>query len=154
MATSMGVVKGGLNLNTCCMIYWTVVFPTLSFGSEIWVLKDKDIDLLKGCQRFAARRLQRLHPRSINSTCISCLGWLDIIRVIKGKKLIFIRTIAYMEEFSPLRRIFIERITEFHPEESNIYDSPIIQILKIAAEFNLLETVQVMFNGRFISKVS
>ena len=154
MATNMGVVKGGLNLNTCCMIYWTVVFPTLSFGCEIWILKDKDIELLKGFQRFAARRLQRLHPRSINSTCISCLGWLDIIRVIKGKKLIFIRTIAYMEEFSPLRRIFVERLNEFDTEDNNNYDSPIIQILKTAVEFNLLETVQVMFNDRIISKVS
>ena len=109
--------------------------------------------MLKGFQRFAARRLQRLHPRSINSTCICCLGWLDIIRVIKGKKLIFIRTIAYMEELSPLRRILVERLNEFDPEDNNNYDSPIIQILKTAVEFNLLETVQVMFNGRIISKV-
>ena len=29
MATCMGVRKGGLNLVTCCIIFWTVVIPTL-----------------------------------------------------------------------------------------------------------------------------
>ena len=152
MSTNMGVVKGGLNLNTCCLIYWSVVFPTLSFDSEIWVLKDKDIELLRGFQRYAARRLQRLHQRSINSTCMSCLGWLDIIRVINGKKLVFIRSIACMEEHAPIRRIFVERLREFHQDEGNVYDSPVKQILNVVCEANLLDAVQMMFNGRMTSK--
>ena len=152
MATNMGVMRGGLNLYTCCMIYWSVVFPTLSFGSEIWVLKAKDVELLRGFQRYAARRLQRLHARSINSTSIACLGWLDIIRAIKGKQLIFIRTIACLDVFVPIRRIFVERLGEFHAGNGNQFDSPILQLLETAVKFDVLEYVQTMFNGNIISK--
>ena len=103
MATSMGIKKGGLNLSTCNLIFWTVVIPTLCFGCEIWVLKPKDIDLLKAFQRYAARRLQRFHSRSINITSYMCLGWMSIINIIKVRKIIFLRTIFTMEEYMPNR---------------------------------------------------
>ena len=37
-------------MGTCNLIYWTVVIPTLCFGSEIWVLKEKDIEQLQAFQ--------------------------------------------------------------------------------------------------------
>ena len=152
MSTNMGIIKGGLNLNTCCLIYWSVVFPTLTFGSEIWVLKKKDIEILQGFQRYTARRLQRLHFRSINSTSTAYLGWMDIIRVIKAKKLIFVRSIACMKEHMPLRIFFSERLLEFHAGNENPYDSPIIQVLEIATEFEVAQFVRNMFAGNIISK--
>ena len=152
MSTNMGVVKGGLNLNTCNLIYWSVVFPTLTFGSEIWVIKGRDIELLQGFQRYAARRLQRLHSRSINSTSTACLGWMDIIRVIKAKQLIFIRSIARMQGHTPIRTIFGGRLMEFDQEVENTLDRPIIQMLKVALEFQVIEEVRNMFNGLMISK--
>ena len=153
MSTNMGIIKGGLNLRTCCTIYWSVVFPTLTFGCEAWVIKAKDVELLQSFQRYAARRLQRLHFRSINSTCTACLGWMEIIRVIKAKKLIFIRSIAYMTEYSPIRSIFVGRINEFERTQTNPYASPIIQLLEFSVEFQVLDAVKNMFNGIPISKL-
>ena len=153
MSTNMGIIKGGLNLRTCCIIYWSVVFPTLTFGCEAWVIKAKDIELLHGFQRYASRRLQRLHSRSINTTCTACLGWMDIIRVIKAKKLICIRSIAYMTEYTPIRSIFVGRINEFERTQINPYDSPIIQLLEISVEFQVLDVVKNMFNGTPITKL-
>ena len=74
MATCMGIRKGGLNILTCCMIFWTVVIPTLCFGCELWILEQKDIQILQSFQRYAARRIQRLHLRSLNLTSRVCLG--------------------------------------------------------------------------------
>ena len=68
MSTNVAVRKGGLNLNTCNVIYWSVVIPTLLFGCEIWLIKPKDIEMLNAFQRYAAWRLQRLHTRSLNAT--------------------------------------------------------------------------------------
>ena len=154
MSTNMGVVRGGLNLHTCCLIYWSVVFQSLCFGCEVWVIKPKDVELLQGFQRYAARRLQRLHPRSINSTSTACLGWMDIIRVIQAKKLIFVRSIACMHEFIPIRRIFIERLAEFDPDNQNPFDSPILDILNISRKFGLFNQIQNMFTGTPVSKLS
>ena len=152
MSTNMGVIKGGLNLNTCNLIFWSVVFPTLTFGSEIWIIKHRDIELLRGFQRYAARRLQRLHSRSINSTSTACLGWMDIIKVIKAKKLIFVRSIACMLEHTPIRVIFVGRLLEYDEGNVNTYDSPINEILKIALEFQLLDVIRNMFDGLLLSK--
>ena len=89
MATCMGIRKGGLNMLTCCIIFWSVVVPTLCFGCELWVLSVKDVQILQSFQRYAARRIQRFHSRSLNATSRVCLGWIDIIRLIMVKKLFF-----------------------------------------------------------------
>ena len=89
MSTSIGIKRGGINIKTCNVIYWSVVLPTLCFGCEIWFIKQKDIDILLAFQRYAARRVQRLHPRSLNITSVTCLGWMSIINYIKARKLIF-----------------------------------------------------------------
>ena len=62
MLTLIGIKRGGINIKTCNVIYWSVVLPTLCFGCEIWFIKQKDIDILLAFQRYAARRVQRLHP--------------------------------------------------------------------------------------------
>ena len=129
-----------------------MVFPILTFGCEAWVIKPKDVELLQSFQRYAARRLQRLHSRSINSTCTACLGWMDICTVIKAKKLIFVRSIACMNEFAPIKAIFEGRLNEFDEEDTNQYDSPIKQILKISLEFRVTNEIRNMFNGNLMSK--
>ena len=52
MSTNMGIVRGGLNLRTCCLTYWAVVFPSLCFDCEIWIIKARDAELLQGFQRL------------------------------------------------------------------------------------------------------
>ena len=141
MATNTGVRRGGLNLRTCMVIYWSVVIPTLLFGCEDWFIKARDIDLLMAIQRYAARRLQRLHYRSLNATAVACLGWMHIIRFIKARKVIFIRTIIVMREFMPIRQIPVKRLEEYGNNVLNAYESTILQILS-CDEFGLLQVVR------------
>ena len=105
-STNAGIRRGRLNLNTCNLIYWTFVIPTLIFGCEIWVLKNKDLDLLNGFQRYAARRLQRLHFSSLNVTSLAGLGWMNLVLFIKARKVIFVRSILQMDECMPVKRFF------------------------------------------------
>ena len=152
MATAMGIKKGGLNMSTCNLIFWTVVMPTLCFGCEIWVLKAPDIMQLQAFQRYAARRIQRFHSRSINVTALACLGWMDIITYIKACKIIFLRSIMIMDEHAPIRRILMERIREFDVNMHNPYDSPILQSLEHCAEFGVLDIINDMANGNVMVK--
>ena len=153
-STNVGIRRGGLNLSTCNLIYWTFVIPTLLFGCEIWVLKDKDLDILNGFQRYAARRLQRLHSHSLNVTSLACLGWMNLILFIKARKIIFVRTILQMEECMPVRRILVERFREYRDGCTNPYDSPVIQILNYCKEFDLMRLVDQMIRGHIFSKTS
>ena len=127
MATCMGIRKGGLNMRTCCIIFWSVVVPTLCFGCELWVMSNKDVQIFQAFQRYAARRIQRFHSRSLNATSRVCLGWIDIIRLIMVKKAFFLRTIIMMEVHIPIRVVLIRRIVEFPLEglKDNPYSSPI-----------------------------
>ena len=92
------------------------------------MLKGKDLDILNGFQRYAARRLQRLHFNSLNITSYACLGWMNLVLYIKARKVVFVRTILQMEECMPVRKIFVERFREYHDGCDNPFDSPIIQI--------------------------
>ena len=152
MSSSLGLKKGGLNISTGNLIYWTVIIPILCFGCEIWVIKKKDEDLLAAFQRYAARRLQRFHSRSVNSTSFICLGWMNIVNYVKARKLIFLRTIIVMKEHMPIRRTFINRLDEFIPGSVNMYDSPIMYTLQICFDYGLLENVRNMVNGIVPSK--
>ena len=144
MSTNVGIRKGGLNLSTCNLIFWTLVIPTLMFGCEIWLIKQKDIDLLNAFQRYAARRLQRFHFSSFNITSYVLLGWMNIVLFIKARKVIFIRTILMMEEKMPIRKILMERINEFVPDSENQWDSPIKQILQYCHELGVLPSLRTM----------
>ena len=74
MATCLGIKRRGLNMATCCLIYWTIVIPTLCFSCEIWILKKKDIGMLNDFQKYSAKRIQRFNPRALNATSSACLG--------------------------------------------------------------------------------
>ena len=154
MATCMGIRKGGLNILTCCIIYWTVVIPTLCFGCELWILKQKDIQILQSFQRYAARRIQRLHPRSLNATSRVCLGWIDVVYYIMAKKAIFIRSIIMMKDYIPIRNVLAARLEEYPNSIStaNAHDSPIFDLLNTCSSLKLLPTVRTMMEGTFVSK--
>ena len=154
MSTCIGIRKGGINLHTCCIVYWTVVVPTLCFGCELWILDIKDISILRGFQRYAARRLQRLHPRSLNLTSRVCLGWIDIIRYIMAKKALFVRTILMLKEYIPVRTIFCTRVASLVQDEllPNLHKSPVNDLLNTCISLELMPYVREMCNGTFISK--
>ena len=124
--------------------------PILCFGCKIWVIKRKDEDLLSAFQRYAARRIQRFHARSVNITSYVCLGWMSIIKYIKALKLIFLRSIIVMREHVPIRRISKirkNRFSNFEDGNDDPYDSPIIHALQVCIEFGLLGTIKEMINA-------
>ena len=154
MATCIGIRRKGLNMRTCCIIFWTIVIPTLCFGCELWILNGKDIAILKDFQRYAAKRIQRLHPKSLNITCCMSLGWIDIIRLILVKKVMFVRTILVMDDYIPIRRVFISKLESLPGEEiiPNAHDSPCIDLLNACTTFGLVREVKRIAAGDFMSK--
>ena len=127
--------------------------PTLCFGCELWIIKHKDIHLLQGFQRYSARGLQRLHPRSLKSTSRICLGWIDIILYIMAKKALFIRTIFVMKDYIPIKSVLVQRIVNMREAIiPNTYDSPIIDIINATISLGLFPKVQQMANGTITSK--
>ena len=51
----LGIRQNGLNIGTCNLIFWVIVMPIVTFGSEIWQLSDDDIEKLQAFQRFSGR---------------------------------------------------------------------------------------------------
>ena len=78
-STGLGIRKNGLNKITCNTVFWQVVVPTVTFGSEVWVNSDEDEELLLSFQRYAGKRVQRFPQRSPNSTSYFRLGWLNLV---------------------------------------------------------------------------
>ena len=152
MSSSLGIKRGGLNLSTINLIYWTVIIPILCFGCEIWVIKRKDEALLSAFQRYAARRLQRFHTRSVNITSYICLGWMSIVNYIKGRQIMFLRSIVVMKDNMPIRKIMEHRVNEFDVGNGKPYDSPLLHTLQICHELELLDTVREMLRGNVPSK--
>ena len=155
MATCMGIKRGGLNMATCCLIYWNVVIPTLCFGCEVWILKKRDIEMLNSFQRYASKRIQRFNIRALNATSSACLGWINIIRLIKVKKMLFLRTIFLMNEINPIRQVLIQK-TEANIGANfpidNTQDSPIIDLLNVSYEYGMLDKVRQFARGAIFSK--
>ena len=77
-STGLGVRKNGLNMMTCNRIFWQVVVPTVTFGSEVWVKSEKDEELLLTFQRYAGRRVQRFPQRAPNPGSFYGLEWLKL----------------------------------------------------------------------------
>ena len=152
MSSSIGIKRGGLNLGTCNTIFWTIIMPILCFGCEVWVVKKKDVEILSVFQRYAGRRLQRFHNRSVNITSYICMGWINIVNYIKVRKLIFLHSIAKMRDFMPIKRFFINRVNEFEPGANNPYDSHIIDILQTGADFGVLDNIRNLARGEIVSK--
>ena len=52
-ASGIGIQTGGLTLRICCFIYWTIIVPIVTYASELWVIRDSDIDKLDKFQRYS-----------------------------------------------------------------------------------------------------
>ena len=150
-ATSgLGIRKNGLSMKTCNLIFWTIVIPTLTFGSEIRCINDKEIELLQNFQRYAGRRVQRFPRRSPKCSSYYGLGWIRIETYIQVKKLLFLFTMICMDKENRIRRIFDERVNMFVNNAAvrdNSRHSPIFEMLNISLRFGLLRTILDMTFG-------
>ena len=157
-AAGLGLKPGGLTIQACGLIFWSMVIPIITFASELWVLNDEDVGLLNDFQVYAGRRVQRLHQKSPRETSYIGLGWISIEIFIYVKKLLFIRTIMVMKDDSVYRRVFINRYRIYvsdRPRYSlNVLDSPVFDIMRIVDIFGLHNEVNDMVqNTRLYSKM-
>ena len=144
-ASGLGIRRNGLSIRTCNVIFWTIVIPTLTFGSEIWSISDKDVENLQKFQRYAGRRVQRFPKRSPVSTSFYGLGWLRIETYIQVKKLLFLLTILCMDRGNRIRMIYDKRIAGYLSDRGrskvNKNLSPIFEMLNTSVRFGLLNTI-------------
>ena len=144
-SSGLGIRKNGLNMMSCNLIFWSVVMPILTFGSEIWVLSDKDRENLQNFQRYAGRRVQRFPQRSPNMTSFFGLGWIKISTYIMIKKALFIMTILRLETPNIIKEVFLLRLDKYFSDlrrsQQNFYNSPIFDILNSCQRLGILEMV-------------
>ena len=135
-------------MRACNIIYWCLIVPILTYGSELWVLKQNDIDALDKFQRYAGKRIQRFPKWTPNETSFRGLGWMRLENYIYAKKLVFLRTIMVRNDNCIYKRILKARANKFNSDiekhSQNVSDSPIFDILRIAIVFNLYDVVMSM----------
>ena len=156
-ASALGLKRGGLTMYASNVIYWCMIIHIVTYGSELWILKQNDIDALDKFQRYAGKRIQRFPVSCPNETSFAGLSWMRLENFIYAKKFIFIRTILVREESCIYRKILCLRARDFNNNiregVENLNDSPIFDWLRISILFGLYETVMNMiFNAHFYPK--
>ena len=69
-ATGLGIRKSDLTMATCNIIFWSLVVPSATYGSEIWHLNGNSLSLLESFQLYAAKKIQRFYYRVPNACCL------------------------------------------------------------------------------------
>ena len=156
-ASGIGLKRGGISMIACNLVFWSFIVPMVTYGTEVWVLDETDINLLEDFQKYAGRRLQRFSSRSPSQTSYTCLGWIRLEVFIYVKKLLFIKTIANMDDDFVYKKVFKARTLKFDRNIEigmiNQYNSPVFDILKVAIMFDLYEeSVRMIFGLRNFSK--
>ena len=144
-------------MSTCSILYWSIIVPIVTYGSELWVLKSDEIGVLRKFQRYIGRRCQRYPKRSPNYSAYTPLGWMSIDRVIQVKKLLFLRTILIADDPDISKQILYNRAIEFsdNMEEGrlNEFSSPIFDILNTSILVDLYnECMRMIVDGHYYSK--
>ena len=55
----LGIQKGSFTMCTCKILFWSMVIPIVTYASELWILKQQDMEILDEFQSFPGRRIQR-----------------------------------------------------------------------------------------------
>ena len=157
-ASGLGLKPGGLSIKACGMIFWSLVIPIITFACELWILNDEDILLLEDFQTYAGRRIQRFSQNSPRATSYVGLGWIRVEVFIYIKKLLFIRTVACLDNNSIYKHIFMNGYIEYDQNRElcreNKLMSVTFDILRISEMFGVYEIVGQMLSGvKVLSKM-
>ena len=57
----LGIRKCGLTIQTCKIIFWSVVVPIATYGCELLILTDKHGTLLEEFTEYAGKKIQRFY---------------------------------------------------------------------------------------------
>ena len=150
----LGIRQNRLNIGTCNLIFWVIVMPTVTFGCEIWILSDDDVEKLQAFQRYAGRRVQRFPPRSPSCSSYYGLGWLRLETYIFVKKLLFLLTMITMDNNHRIKMVLRHRLTVYlesrEAGERNVHNSPIFDLFNVCLRFGVLNEVVDMIEGRSV----
>ena len=139
-------------MGTCNVIFWQVLIPTATFGSEVWIMSEKDEELFNSFQIYAGKRVQRFPQRAPNISYSYGLGWLKITSFVRVKQLLFVRSILRVDPENVVRVIFELRLKSFceniDERRMNRFKSPIFNILNVPVIFGVLGPIQDMVEGR------
>ena len=139
---SVGIKSKGVNMAVCNILFWSIIAPIVTYGSEIWVLQPDERDLLRKFQRYVCRRCQRFPPRSPNYSTTFPMGWIDIVQFINVKKMLFLRTIITMPDNAICKRLLTHKATKYREDPMkatrNSFNSPIDELLNVSKEFGIL----------------
>ena len=148
----IGIRRNGLTMLTCNIIFWAIIVPIITFGSEIWSLSDHDCENLQKFQVFSGRRIQRFPPRSPTCSSYFGLGWTRITTYIMIKKLLFVMSILRLDDNSLIKKVFINRVHAFINDRArgilNQHNSPTFSMLNTAVKFGVLSTICDMVTGK------
>ena len=151
MASGLGLTPGGLTIKTCSLLVWSMIVPIVLYASELWILNDNDIMVLDGFQRYMGRKVQRFPSRSPNETSCVGLGWLRLELFVYVKKLLFVRSVAVLDDENIYKGFFCKRARHFDMNRQsgfeNLKDSPVFDILKVAHLFEVYDDVMRMLTG-------
>ena len=152
-----GIKQKGLGMSIITSLYWSIVVPVVTYGSEVWVLKGDEIDALRKFQRYVGRRSQRFPQRSPNFSAYAPLGWVSLEKVVYVKKLLFLRSICVMKDEAISRRLLMNRTHAYNNDRTNgrtnVHNSPMFEIYNVAERVNLLdECLNMALNGHFYGK--
>ena len=124
-----------------------MVFPIITFASELWVLNDEDVGLLNDFQVYAGRRVQRLHQKSPRKTSYIGLEWHSLEVYIYVKKLIF----DILDIDSVYRHVFVNRYQQYISDQKryrlNVLESSVFNIMRIVDIFELHNEVHNLIQG-------
>ena len=152
-----GIKRKGLNMAVISSLYWSIIVPIVTYGSEVWVMKGEEIDALRKFQRYVGRRSQRFPQRSPNYSAYAPLGWVSLEKVVYVKKLLFLRSICVMKDDATCKRILNNRTTAYNEDRVkarlNENNSPVFEIYNIAERVNLNDKcLNMVVNGHMYGK--
>ena len=158
-ASGIGMKWGGISMLASNLVFWSFIILMVTYGPELWVMTDSDVNLLDNFQRYAGRRLQRFPSWSPSQTSYACLGWVRIELFIYVKKLLFIRTIICMDDGFVYKKLLTSRTHKFNDDLEryvlNEFHSPIFEMLRASILFGIYrETVQMIFGLSVFSKIA
>ena len=126
-----GIKRKGLGMSVISSLFWSIVVPVVTYGSEVWVIKDDEIDALRKFQRYVGR------------SAYAPLGWVSLEKVVYVKKLLFLRSVCVFKDEAISKRILIGRTNAYNNDRvkgrSNVYNSPIFELYNVAERVNLLD---------------
>ena len=147
----IGIRKNGLTMFTCNIIYWAIIIPMVTFGSEIWCMTDQDHDSLLSFQVYTGKRMQRFPARSPDCSSLFGLGWVRITTFILIKKLLFALSMLRLNDDNVVRMVFLDRLSNYvnlrDRCKTNEYLSPTYDILNAATRFGVFSYICDMATG-------